>query len=151
MSAFSRYNRDFYGWTREQAALLRAGRLSEADLENLAEEIESLGRKVHSDFVARLAVVLLYLLRWAHEPALRGRNWELTVTEQRRRLALDLAGNASLAPLLGEAIAEAYLDAVLRAGRETNMLRDMFPWSCPYTPAQILDDAFWPGEPGVPA
>lgn len=34
---------DFYGWALQQAALLRAGRLSEIDAEPLAEEMESLG------------------------------------------------------------------------------------------------------------
>ena len=34
------YEQDFYAWANEQAALLRAGRLSEADIEHIAEEIE---------------------------------------------------------------------------------------------------------------
>lgn len=38
------YNKDFYGWTQEQAELLRAGRLSEIDLANLIEEVETMGR-----------------------------------------------------------------------------------------------------------
>ncbi len=40
----SQYDRDFYAWATEQAGLLRAGRLSEADVEHIAEEIETLGR-----------------------------------------------------------------------------------------------------------
>lgn len=39
----SNYNSDFYSWTQEQAALIRAGRLAELDLENLIEEIETMG------------------------------------------------------------------------------------------------------------
>jgi hypothetical protein len=38
------YDADFYARLNEQAALLRAGRLSELDVENLAGEIESMGR-----------------------------------------------------------------------------------------------------------
>jgi hypothetical protein len=38
------YDRDFYAWLNEQAGSLRAGRLSERDIEILAEEIESMGR-----------------------------------------------------------------------------------------------------------
>jgi hypothetical protein len=40
----SLYDRDFYAWANEQATLLRAGKLNEADIENIAEEIESMGR-----------------------------------------------------------------------------------------------------------
>ena len=35
------YDTDFYAWANEQAALLRAGCLTEADIGNIAEEIES--------------------------------------------------------------------------------------------------------------
>lgn len=36
------HDTDFHAWANKQAALLRAGRLSEADVENIAEEIESM-------------------------------------------------------------------------------------------------------------
>jgi len=44
MSNAAGYDADFYTRTIEQAGLRRAGRLSEADIENIAEEIESMGR-----------------------------------------------------------------------------------------------------------
>ena len=40
----SDYDTDFYGWTQTQAAALRAREWNTLDLEDLAEEIESLGR-----------------------------------------------------------------------------------------------------------
>ena len=40
----SDYDTDFYGWTQTQAAALRAKESNTLDLEDLAEEIESLGR-----------------------------------------------------------------------------------------------------------
>jgi len=38
------YERDFFAWSRERAELLRAGKLAGADIEHLAEEIDSMGR-----------------------------------------------------------------------------------------------------------
>lgn len=38
------YQQDFYQWTIEQASLLRAGALSQLDIENLIEEVESTRR-----------------------------------------------------------------------------------------------------------
>lgn len=38
------YVTDFFAWANEQAALLRAGKLSTADIEHIAEEIESMGK-----------------------------------------------------------------------------------------------------------
>ncbi len=38
------YETDFFAWTQEQSALLKAGRFSQADIANIIEEIETLGR-----------------------------------------------------------------------------------------------------------
>ncbi|WP_292117314.1 DUF29 family protein [Mesorhizobium sp.] len=45
LRALTPYEADFVQWCAEQGSLLREGRLSELDRENLAEEIESLGRR----------------------------------------------------------------------------------------------------------
>ncbi|WP_342663855.1 DUF29 domain-containing protein [Cylindrospermum stagnale] len=42
---FSLYATDFYAWTQEQVSLLRNHQWSEIDLQNLIEEIESLGKQ----------------------------------------------------------------------------------------------------------
>jgi hypothetical protein len=44
-------DRDFYAWSLEQAALLREGRLAEADLEAITEEIESRGKTEKRELV----------------------------------------------------------------------------------------------------
>ncbi len=145
MSEASKYDRDFYAWATEQAGLLRAGRLSEADVEHIAEEIETLGRGEKRELVNRLAVLLLHLLKWAYQPERRGKSWRLTIEEQRRQLARHLRDNPSLRAFQDEAIADAYGDAVLRAERETDLPRDLFSWSCPHGFEQVMDDGFWPG------
>ena len=141
------YERDFHAWANEQAALLRAGRLSDIDAMHIAEEIEALGRTERRELVSRLAVLLLHLLKWSHQPALRGRSWELTIKEQRRQLARHLKDNPSLGPWIDEAMADAYGDAVPRAELEMSVTRDMLPWSCPYGFDQVMDEAFWPNLP----
>ena len=65
------YEQDFYAWANEQAALLRAGRLSAADIEHIAEEIESMGKTEKRELVSRFAVLLLHLLKWQYQPSLR--------------------------------------------------------------------------------
>jgi len=138
------YDVDFFAWTNEQATLLRAGRLSEIDVAHIAEEIEALGRRERRELVSRLTVLLLHLLKWSHQPALRGRSWELTIKEQRRELVEHLRANPSLRAWTDEALADAYSKAVLRAEIEMGLLRDMLPWSCPYQFEQAMDEVFWP-------
>ena len=41
----ARYDSDLYSWAVEQAALLRAGRIAEADALNIAEELDDVGNE----------------------------------------------------------------------------------------------------------
>jgi Domain of unknown function DUF29 len=116
----------------------------DASPKHIAEEIESVGREERRELVNRLAVLLLHLLKWAYQPERRGKSWRLTIEEQRRQLARHMRDNPSPQPSLDEAMADAYGDAVLRAEGETDLPRDTFPWSCPYSFEQVMDDGFWP-------
>jgi hypothetical protein len=100
------HDRDFYGWAQEQAALLRAGNLSEADIVHIAEEIESLGRGEQQRLEDRLIVLLLHLLKWQFQPNFRGNSWRLSIKEQRVKIARHLRKNPSLKALLDEMIAD---------------------------------------------
>jgi len=142
----SLYERDFYAWANEQAALLRAGRLSEADLENIAEEIESMGRSEKRELVSRLKVLLTHLLKWRFQPTLRGNSWRLSIEEQRREVVDHLADNPSLKDELPEALSSAYRKSILAGAIETGLDRRTFPSACPWTYEQIMDAAFWPEE-----
>jgi hypothetical protein len=51
------YEIDFHAWTREQAEILRAQQWERLDLENLAEEIESLGRQQRQELRNRLSIL----------------------------------------------------------------------------------------------
>jgi Domain of unknown function DUF29 len=75
--ADSAYVRAFYAWTNEQSALLRAGKLGQADLEHIAEEIESMGKTEKRELISRLTVLLLHLLKWRFQPELRSTSWRL--------------------------------------------------------------------------
>ncbi|MGE4480818.1 DUF29 domain-containing protein [Acidocella sp.] len=143
-SSSNLYDRDFYAWATEQAALLRAGKLSQADVEHIAEEIESMGKSEKRELVNRLSVLLMHLLKWQVQPALRGTSWRLTIEEQRDRLADHLADNPSLKGTLDASIASGYRLAILGAARGTGLDRAVFPIVCPWPFEQIMADDFWP-------
>lgn len=140
------YDRDFYAWAKEQATLLRAGDVAAADIEHIAEEIESMGRTEKRELVNRLAVLLLHLLKWQFQPALRGNSWRLSVEEQRYRLADHLDDNPSLRAVVPTALGQAYRLALIEAERETGLARRTFPPECPWSIAQIMDSGFWPAS-----
>ena len=138
------YHTDLHEWANRQAQLLRSGRLDQADIELIAEEIESMGNNELRELEDRLAVLFSHLLKWRFQPGQRSRHWELTIKEERRRLRRHLARNPSLQQHLAQAREEAYGDAILEAASETGLAEHSFPAGCPFTPEQTLDDQWWP-------
>lgn len=135
---------DFYAWANEQAALLRAGKLDCADIENIAEEIESIGRSEKRELVNLLTVLLLHLLKWRYQPSFRGNRWRLYVKEQRYRIGRHLSDNPSLKSQLGEAMSDGYELARIKAQQEIGFGAETFPDTCPFTFDQATSEDFWP-------
>ena len=141
-----RYDEDFYAWTQAQAALLRDEKGAEIDYRNLAEEIESLGKREQHELEHRLMRLLQHLLKWQYPSIRRGRSWRSTIVEQRQRIAKRLHESPSLRPLVSTVLAEEYPLARLKASAETRLEEATFPATCPWTVAEVLDETFWPGE-----
>lgn len=138
------YENDFYSWTQEQADLLRNGQFNDLDLANLIEEIESMGRSEKRELESRLTILLLHLLKWKYQEVRRGRSWQLSIDEQRIQFEKTLNENPGLKPALDQIIKDAYKLAVIKAARETKISKAVFPESCPWTLAQLIEDGFYP-------
>ncbi|WP_419757266.1 DUF29 domain-containing protein [Acidisoma sp.] len=140
------YERDFFAWANEQAELLRSGKLSDADIINIAEEIDSMGRSEKRELVSRLTILLLHLLKWQFQPTHRGASWEASVANARDHVADHLTDNPSLRVRLPEATASAYRYALREASAETGIRASAFPATCPYSFDEMMDEGFWPGD-----
>jgi hypothetical protein len=98
------YERDIYSWAQKQAHFVRECRWDVIDRENVAEEIESLGRSEFNTLESALRVLLLHMLKWDHQPNRRGRSCSLSIEEQRHRLNDVIADNPGLKPRIGVAL-----------------------------------------------
>ena len=139
------YDRDFFEWTRSNAALLRARRFDQVDVEHLAEEIEDMGKSERRELFSRLRVLLLHLLKWQVQPERRGPSWKGTIRAQRVEIRSLLRDAPSLRRSLAESLPELYGDAASGAADETDLPRSSFPVNCPFRLDQILDEEFFPG------
>jgi hypothetical protein len=139
-----RYEDDLFAWTQEQAALLRAHAVDGIDWENLAEEIESMGRRDRRELKSRLRVILLHLLKWQAQPKLRRGSWRKTLLTQRVELRDLLQQSPSLRREVPDLMRDAYFDAVKEAVGETGLRADIFPSVCPYAPGDVLDEDHLP-------
>jgi hypothetical protein len=138
------YDQDFYSWTQEQAELLKHGRFSELDVENLIEEIETMGRSEKRELESRLTVLLLHLLKWKYQEVRRDRSWELSIIEQRLKFEETFEENPGLKQKLDEILKKAYKFAIIQASKETKISRNVFPEKCPWSLDKITNNEFYP-------
>lgn len=144
------YDTDFLAWTEEQARLLREAARERIntpiDWENVAEEIESMGRSELRAVESALVRVIEHLLKLEYSPAADPRgDWKVSVLEHRDRVARDLSASPSLRGRID--IADIYKSgrkiAALGLERDGLRLSDLPP-DCPYSLNQLLDEDWWP-------
>src|SRR5947199_3945094 len=112
----SLYDTDFALWTARTAELLRTGAIEEADLEHVAEEIESMGKAQARALESRVTRVLEHMLKLRLAAGgLRERNergWRGSIARQQVAIKRLLRESPSLRPSLPGVVAEAYPNAV---------------------------------------
>jgi hypothetical protein len=140
------YDQDFYSWLITNSQLIKEKRFSEIDVENIVEELESMGKSEKRELMSRLAVLLAHLLKWSYQPEQRSNSWKYTIEEQRRAVEEVLEDSPSLKYQLDQKFNDAYSKAVLIAARETGFAKAKFPQDCPFTWEQAINDNFWPND-----
>ena len=140
------YDKDFYGWVNEQAELLRTGALNQLDIENLIEEVESMGRSELSALRNRLKILIAHLLKWKYQPTYQGRSWALTIKGQRNDLKDLLDDSPSLKYKMRQNvfIKRAWKSAVIDVAKETGFDEKIFPIEPIWTLDEILSEDFLP-------
>jgi hypothetical protein len=146
----SLYERDFYIWTQEQGAKLRARTLNDIDWENVAEEIESVGRRERREIRERLDTLLGLFLKWQFQRNLRCHSWQSGISEQRTFIESTLEMSPSLKDFPDEILQDEYEWARQRVAMETGLPVSTFPEKVPFSVAELLDFRFMPGRPWSP-
>ena len=143
------YDQDFALWSSQQAALLRAGRFDAVDIENVAEEIESLGRSDRRQIANRMKVLLAHLLKARYQPEQDKRGWKSTIVEQRRRILGLIDEGPSLKAVPPNVLDEEYKFARADAADATGLALRTLPETCPFTIEQVLDLGYYPEADGI--
>jgi len=132
------YESDFYGWIQQQTELLRSRQLSALDIDNIVEELESLGRSERRALLSQLTRLYLHLLKWHYQGDRRSRSWLVSIVDARLEIQRLLADNPSFKPWLPEAAIVAYADARTKAQAETGLSLDAFPIELPFAWDQAM-------------
>lgn len=150
------YEEDFLRWTEDQAAALRqaVGLATNLplDWENLAEEIDSLGRSLKRELRSRLRVIIEHLIKLENSPAADPRRgWMETIDRERDDLELLLDESPSLKNEVSGMVATETARATKRAIQTLNRHGEATAGviakiaATGYAEEQVLGDWF-PGE-----
>jgi hypothetical protein len=148
----SLYQTDYYAWTSQQAAELRrlaAARASTTlDLENLAEEVESLGRSELNTVRSQVRRIIEHLLKLEYSPSMSPRaDWRYSVAQARDDVEDHITASmrqdvgADLAKLFGRARRDAALGLAKHGERDA---AQALPTTCPYSFDQIVSHDWYP-------
>jgi hypothetical protein len=140
------YKTDFYVWTQGEARLLRERRFDDIDLDNLVEEVQSVGSSEKREIRDRLRVLLAQLLKWKFQPGLRCSGWRTTIWERRYNITEIIQGSPSLRSYVPQTMHLAYIGATLAASQDTGHSIGIFPPECPFEANEVLDLAFFPED-----
>lgn len=137
------YQEDQSLWLTEIIKLLRENRLEELDIENLIEELESVGRSEKSAVKSLLLQIMIHLLLynfWEQERERNGNHWMGEVITFRVQLEDRLTTN--LKNYLLEDLDKIYENARLIVKKKTQL--NHLPTQCPYSFTELLEKEWFP-------
>ncbi len=142
----SLYEQDFYLWLQTNIKLLKEENFAEIDLENLLEELESMGKNDKNALKSNLRTILMHLLKYKYQPDKRTNSWKYTIIEHRIRLEDTFKTSPSLYRFLEDIFNESYQYARKLAAGETGLSIQIFPPESPFTIEEVLNPDFLPDE-----
>lgn len=140
------YDQDYHLWLETTIKQLQERQFSDIDIDNLIEELETLGRSEKKALRSYLRLIIMHLLKWRYQPEKRSKSWQITIRNNRFEIEETLQDSPSLKSQLTELLNQSYPRAVAEASEETGLSVSTFPPSCPFTLEQILEQNFLPNE-----
>ncbi len=143
------YDTDYQCWLDQIVIQLRTKDFGNLDLENLIEEIESLGKRdkraIASDFM-RLCEHLLKIKYWQSEREAGLRGWNLEVANFRLQIRAILKDSPSLRHYLNKNFLSEYDNARNLFLKASDLNATLIPERPDFTLEQALDEAWLPWQ-----
>lgn len=136
------YNQDFYTWAKHQANMIRLGCWGEVDIENVVEELESMGKQQKHNLISFLKQLIMHLLKWKYQKEKRSNSWINTIENQRQEIEYLMEESPSLKSSYDECVQKAYKFAVKMASAKTGLNKRIFPEQNPFE--RLLEENYFP-------
>jgi hypothetical protein len=132
------YLRDETAWLDAMAEAARQRDPDALDWDNLAEYLSSMSVRDRRELGSRLAVLLLHLLKWEHQPEKRSRSWHFTLKTQLKSLR-KIASSGVLRRYGEDVLEDHFTEAREMAYEEMHQFPEDLPRTCPYTFQELLE------------
>ncbi len=144
ISKTSLYNSDFLAWVDETTAKLRARDFDTLDIENLIEEIDSLGASQRKELLSRLTVLLEHLIKRIYINMPQEFNcWVRSIRNQRTEIEILIAQSLSLKSRWDQSFDDAWRLASKRVGKDYPSYQIPNTWQFNRDLETLLDVDFW--------
>ncbi len=141
------YEQDYTLWLDLTVKQLKNKQFSLVDLENLIEELESMGKSERRAVESLLIVLLVHLLKltyWESERERNANHWRTEIATFRVQINRRLAESPSLKPYFQKIFQGCYEDARKIVTRNKDIDPYLIPLTPFITPEQTLDDDWFP-------
>jgi hypothetical protein len=141
------YDRDYQQWLTQTLSQLRSQDFKNLDLENLIEEVESLGRRERhaiSSYLMRLCEHLLKLKYWESERDWCRRGWNVEITNFRIQIQEELESSPSLRSFLQDSFPKQYSNGRKLFLKASELDARSIPEEPCFTLEQALDEDWFP-------
>ena len=148
MDAPSLYDTDILAWSEQQAAVLRAlaaraDRPNDLDIDNVAEEIEAVGRSQLNAAESRLRLILSHLVKAVSDPASPALgHWRTECATWQGDLLQAVSPSMHQRLDLDRAWRRARREAALALAEHGLQPHSELPAECPLTLLDLLDEEF---------
>ncbi|MEA5480295.1 DUF29 domain-containing protein [Pseudanabaena galeata UHCC 0370] len=140
----SLYEQDILLWVEETVAKLRAHDFENLDLDNLIEEVESLGISQKKELISRLITLIEHLLKRLYVDIPYDFNgWERTIRNQRNELQVLLKQVPSLKTRWNDSFTDAWEIALKTVREEYREVKFPNRWEFSSDLQIMLSDRFW--------
>lgn len=146
----SLYDTDYQFWLDETVTQLKKHQYNNLDLDNLIEEIQSLGKsdkRAILSYLMRLCEHLLKLSYWQSEREQCFRGWDLEISNFRLQIESILKDSPSLKNYLKENFLPTYTNARKLFLKVSNLGPEIIPQNPEFTLDQALDEDWLPWQP----
>jgi len=138
MNTSTLHESDFYGWTQQQANLIRSGKTADLDMNNILAEISRLGSSKTQELEGQITVLLAHLLKWKYQVESHTKLWAGSIKDQQKIVANIIRKNPSLKSDLPKLVVQAYQSVLFMAEHESSIAKYNFPPQCPWSIDEAL-------------